>query len=605
MVYNYRNVTVRNGFWKSMEDLNSKVTVNAVYDRFYETGRIDAFRFDWKEGEPNQPHFFWDSDVAKWMEGAAYILSREDRPDLEEKIENIIDLIEKNQCEDGYFNIYFTVVKPEARWSCRDWHELYCAGHLMEAACAYYDVTGRDRFLRLMEKYADYIERVFVKERSAAFTTPGHEEIELALYRMYKTTGKKKYFELCRFFLENRGAEGNTEPDIFGSPYYAQNHLPIREQKEAFGHSVRAVYLYCGMADLALESKDEKLKEACVALFESITNKKMYVTGGIGSAYHGETFTIPYDLPNAGAYAETCASIGLMFFAQRMMALDPENAAKYADAIELEMYNGMLSGISLDGDKFFYENPLEIYFEERSRLNMLTSRERWPITQRPKVFGCSCCPPNLVRLLSSMGNYMYSYDEESGEVYVNQFADSLYENGEVKLSVITDYPYDNKIKISANAPFRVRIPGWCRGFKADADYSVKNGYACFGAGDVEVELDMTPELVASSVNVVRNLGKAALRYGPMIYCAEAKDNVGGVHKLYIDSERVADAKISYSEELCRNVIDCEGYYRVDAESGKLYAPYSLKLEPTNIRMIPYHCFANRGESDMLVYLNVK
>ncbi len=605
MKYNYRDVTIRGGFWKQMEDLNSKVTVNAVYDRFYETGRIDAFRFDWKEGEPNQPHFYWDSDVAKWMEGAAYILSREDRPDLEEKIEQIIDRIEKNQCEDGYFNIYFTVVKPEARWSCRNWHELYCAGHLMEAACAYYDVTGRDRFLKLMEKYADYIEKVFVKDRSAAFTTPGHEEIELALYRMYKTTGKSKYFELCRFFLENRGAEGNNEPDILGSPYYAQNHLPIREQKEAFGHSVRAVYLYCGMADLALESEDEGLKAACIALFDNITNKKMYITGGIGSAYHGETFTVPYDLPNAGAYAETCASIGLMFFAQRMMALDPENAAKYADAIELEMYNGMLSGISLDGDKFFYENPLEIFFAERNRLNMLESRERWPITQRPKVFDCSCCPPNLVRLLSSMGNYMYSYDEQSGEVYVNQFADSIYEHGDAKASVLTDYPYDNKIKISSNAPIRVRIPGWCHGFTANGKYELKNGYACFGAGDVEIELEMKPELVASSVNVVRNLGKAALRYGPVIYCAEAKDNEGGVHKLYIDSDKVADAKVSYNEELCRNVIDCAGYYRVDAESGKLYAPYSLKFEPTNIRMIPYHCFANRGESDMLVYLNVR
>ena len=345
MQYNYRNVTLRQGFWKQMEELNSKVTVNAVYDRFYETGRIDAFKFDWKEGEPNQPHFFWDSDVAKWMEGAAYILSREDRPDLEEKIESLIDLIEKNQCEDGYFNIYFTVVKPEARWSCRDWHELYCAGHLMEAACAYYDVTGRDRFLRLMEKYADYIKKVFVDEHSAAFTTPGHEEIELALYRMYKTTGNAKYFELCRFFLENRGLSENKEADILGSPYYAQNHLPIREQKEAFGHSVRAVYLYSGMADLALESGDEALKDACRALFESIVNNKMYVTGGIGSAYRGETFTVPYDLPNASAYAETCASIGLMFFAQRMIALDPENAAKYADAIELEMYNANSDGI--------------------------------------------------------------------------------------------------------------------------------------------------------------------------------------------------------------------------------------------------------------------
>jgi DUF1680 family protein len=288
-----------------------------------------------------------------------------------------------------------------------------------------------------------------------------------------------------------------------------------------------------------------------------------------------------------------------------MMVLDPDNAAKYADIIELEMYNGMLSGISLDGDKFFYENPLEIYFEERNRLNMLANRERWPITQRPKVFGCSCCPPNLVRLLASMGNYIYSYDEKSGEVYVNQFATSDYDNGKAKVSVVTDYPYANIIKITSDTPFRVRIPEWCHAFEADAKYQMKNGYACFGAGSVEIVLSMTPELVASSVNVVRNLGKAALRVGPIIYCAEAKDNERGVHKLYIDSDKVANAKISYSEELCRNVVDCEGYYRVDENQRKLYAPYSLKFEPAIIRMIPYHCFANRGESDMLVYLNVR
>ena len=605
MNFDYRNVTLRRGFWKQIEELNSKVTVNAVYDRFYETGRIDAFKFEWKKGDDKQPHFFWDSDVAKWMEGAAYIMAKEHRPDLEKKVESLIDEIEKNQCEDGYFNIYFTVVQPEARWSCRDWHELYCAGHLMEAACAYYDVTGRDRFLRAMEKYADYIKRVFVDERSASFVTPGHEEIELALYRMYKTTGKEKFLELCRHFLERRGLAENNEMNIGGSAYYAQNHLPIREQKEAFGHSVRAVYLYSAMADLALETGDGELKETCKALFENITGKKMYVTGGIGSTYYGEAFTICYDLPNAGAYAETCASIGLMFFARRMMLLDPENSAKYSDIIELEMYNGMLSGISLDGDKFFYENPLEIFLEERGRLKSLDKSERWPITQRPKVFGCSCCPPNLVRLLSSLGNYMYAYDEKSGEVYIDQFADSIYEKDGVRVEVSTDYPYDSAIKIKTNAPVRVRIPEWCHGFGTNKEHTVENGYACFGAGEFEVKLMITPELVASSVNVVRNLGKAALRYGPVIYCAEAIDNGGEVHKLYLDPERVADAKISYSEELGREVIDCDGFLRVDEQTGKLYAPYSRKFEPVTVRMIPYHCFANRGESDMAVYLNVR
>lgn len=605
MQYNYQNVKIESGFWKRMEELNSNVTVNAVYDRFCESGRIGAFKFDWKERAPDQPHIFWDSDVAKWIEGAAYIMSREDRPDLEKKVEDLIDLIEKNQCDDGYFNIYFTVVRPNDRWTDRNCHELYCAGHLIEAACAYYEATGRDRFLRLMEKYADYIYKVFAEEHSAAFVTPGHEEIELALYRLYRVTGNKKYFELCRFFLENRGIPGNTEKDILGTKYYAQNHLPIREQKEAFGHAVRAVYLYSGMADFALELNDEELKAACVALFENITGKKMYVTGGIGSTSHGEAFTTAYDLPNAGAYTETCASIGMMFFAQRMISLDPENAAKYADVVELEMYNGMLSGLSLDGDKFFYENPLEICFEERNRLATLGVSERWPITQRPKVFDCSCCPPNIVRVLPSIGNYMYAYDEKSGEVYVNQFADSTFDNGKAKVFVKTDYPYDGKLKINANVPVRVRIPGWCTKFDADKQVKVENGYACFHAGEFEVKFEMKPQLIASNANVVKNLGKAALRLGPVIYCAEAIDNGGDVHKLYLDPDSMASAKVSYDKTLERNVIDCNGYRRIDGGTEKLYMPYYPAFEKTSVRLIPYHCFANRGNSNMLVFLNVR
>ena len=211
-ISDYRNVTLLSGFWKQKEDLNRDVTIDAVYNRFDETGRVAAFKCDWKEGDPKQPHFFWDSDIAKWMEGAAYILKSNDRPDLMEKVEWLIDQIEKNQGEDGYFNIFFTVVQPEKRFTTRDWHELYCAGHLMEAACAYYEATGRDRMLKLMEKYADYIRKVFVEDKSAGFTTPGHEEIELALYRMYKTTGQQKYLDLCEFFLENRGQPRSSMP---------------------------------------------------------------------------------------------------------------------------------------------------------------------------------------------------------------------------------------------------------------------------------------------------------------------------------------------------------------------------------------------------------
>lgn len=605
MMTDYRRVKLEGGFWFEKQQLNQTVTTQAVYDRFFETGRIDAFKCDWKEGDPNKPHIFWDSDVAKWMEGAAYILATEERPDLEEKVEELIDRIAKNQGEDGYFNIYYTVVEPENRFTVRNNHELYCAGHLMEAACAYYEATGRDRFLRLMEKYADYIARVFVVEKSAAFETPGHEEIELALYRMYRTTGEKRFLELCAHFLERRGQPDNSEAQIFLAAHYAQSHAPIRDQHEAFGHSVRAMYLYAAMADYALETGDGALLTACRDLFLDATRHKMYVTGGLGSTRIGEAFTIPYDLPNAGAYTETCASIGMIFFARRMMQADPVHAAEYADIIELEMYNGALSGLSLDGDEFFYENPLEICRAERHRITATTDGERWPPSKRVKVFGCSCCPPNLTRWIASLGQDFYALDEEKREVYIHQFGTSTFESDGVSVRVRTRYPYSGRIHITANVPVHVRIPSWCHRFSADQPYREENSYARFEAGEILLTLAMRPELIASSVRVSRNIGKAALRRGPMIYCAEGVDHDGDVHTLCFDRMAVNTAKIVSDESLRTEVITMEGWRRVDCETEALYAPLLERYQPVTLRMIPYHLFANREKCDMLVYLSYR
>lgn len=604
MLTDYRNVRLTDGYWKSKEDLNRNVVIPAVYNRFFETGRIDAFRCDWKEGMPNRPHFFWDSDVAKWIEGASCILSREDDPGLEEKIETIIDLIEKNQCDDGYFNSFYITFPAEKRFDDRCRHELYCAGHLMEAACAYYHATGKDRFLRLMEKYADCIEKVFTVDKSASFITPGHEEIELALFKMYRTTGKRKYADLARFFLESRGQPGNNEAEVYGEPYYAQSHAPIRRQHEAFGHCVRAMYLYAGMADLAEETGDTELLEACRDLFDDTVNRKMYITGGIGSIKHGEAFTIDYDLPNNRAYTETCASLGMMFFANRMLKADPERPSKYADAVELEMYNGALSGLSLDGEKFFYENPLEIYLKERRRLTCTDEHESWPISQRVRVFDCSCCPPNINRVLASLGEYFYAYDSEKHAVYVNQFGSSIFRKDGISVVQKTGYPCSGLIEIESNVPVFVRIPGWCRSFKAGTPYTMANGYARFEAGKISVEFEMKPELVASNTGVVRNIGKAAMRMGPVIYCAEGIDNQDDVHTLVFDRDAVRDAETSFDELFGLPVITVDGFRRLNV-SGALYAPLEEKLENTRIRLIPYSCFANRGECDMLVFLNYR
>jgi len=463
----FSQTRITGGFWKQKQSLVRRVTTKAVYDRFAETGRIDAFRFDWKPDAPNKPHFFWDSDVAKWMEGAAYILKKTPDEALEAKVEEIIDDMEKNQRSDGYFNIYFITVDPANRFKNRDWHELYCAGHLLEAAVAYADATGKDRFLNIMEKYMDYITKVFVHEKSAAFTTPGHEEIELALVRAYRFTGKKKYLDLAAFFINERGMREDEKTE------YNQSHAPVREQDEALGHSVRAMYLYTAMADLAYELKDEKLNEACHKLYHDVVDKKMYIAGGLGSTYVGEAFTKPYDLPNEEAYTETCAGIGLMFFAKRMMMLD--NDASYADTIERVFYNGVMAGLSVGGDSFFYENPLEITL--MNHFTNMYGTKRYPITQRLKCFGCSCCPPNVNRLLPVLGEYVYGHENDT--LYINQFTDSTLFDGGVSCEMTTKYPLDGKVCIKASGVKKdaVRIPSWCEGFEMNKAYTMENGYA--------------------------------------------------------------------------------------------------------------------------------
>ncbi len=601
MKTDYRAVRLTGGFWKSKEDLNRDVTIPAVYNRFDETGRMDAFRCDWKDGMPNRPHIFWDSDVAKWMEGAAYILAREAIPALEKQVEDLIDLIEKNQGEDGYFNIYYTVVEPEKRYTDRNCHELYCAGHLMEAAVAYYEATGKDRFLRCMEKYAAYIKSVFLDGTAAVkpnFRTPGHEEIELALYRMYRCTGNQDWLELCAYFLNTRGTAADKENDAgYCQGTQIQAHLPIREQVSAVGHSVRAGYLYTAMADLAGETGDTILLDACRKLYEDLTNGKMYITGGLGSTCHGEAFTIPYDLPNDQAYTETCASIAMIYFAHRMLQLEKD--ARYADTIELELYNGMLSGLSLSGDAFFYENPLEIHLD-----NYKKQGGRYPITRRQKVFGCSCCPPNLNRVLSSLGQYFYSWD--GTEVWVNQFGDSTLDTGDIRLTQTTGYPVCGKISLhtEGTTAVHVRIPGWCRKFTANLPYVMEKGYAVFtGAGDIVVDLTMEPTLLQSCTGVYKNLDKAALTYGPLVYCVEAVDNGGDVHSLYFDT-RTPGWHMEVCETCGCPTFTAHGFRRIDP-TGSLYYPLSESFAETKLKLIPYHIFANREETNMLVFLGYR
>ena len=437
----FDHTRLRPGFWQDKQRMVLDTSIEAVRARFEQTGRFAAFDFAWKPGDPDKPHIFWDSDIAKWMEGAAYALQLAPNPALEAQVDEVVEKIIAHQEPDGYFNIYFTVVEPGKRFTRRTDHELYDAGHLIEAAVAYAATTGKRAFLDAMIRYADLIDRVFRVEGSAAFITPGHEEIELALVKLYRATGERRYLQLALFFVDRRGCQAEEEYAGFAGRGYCQDRLPVREETDAIGHAVRAVYLYAAMADLYAETGDETLMEACRRMFDSITQRRMYITGGIGSSAHGEAFTLDYDLPNLTAYAETCAALGLALFARRMSALEPDG--RYADAAERAMYNGFLSGVSLDGRSFFYENPLELQPRLRARdETMLHQGIHLPITQRVEVFECSCCPPNVLRFIASIADFLYT--RQDGALYVHHYMASETRTGGGLICQQTDYPYEGR-----------------------------------------------------------------------------------------------------------------------------------------------------------------
>lgn len=596
----FSDVKITGGYWKARQDINRSVTLKAVYDRFNETGRFEALKCDLRDGDTNIPHIFWDSDVAKWIEGASYILHSEKNDQAVEIIENAIDLIIKNSDKNGYFNSHFLVAEKENRFRLRECHELYCAGHLIEAAVAYYELTGKDRFLNAVKKYADYIERAFKIDNTAAFITPGHPEIELALVRLYKATGEKRYIELAKYFIDKRG--NCDEPGIYtdwANEYYSQDEIPVRERKTAEGHCVRALYLMCAAADIAYIYKDNDLKTACERFFDSIVNKRMYITGGVGSSNMGESFTIDYDLPNRTAYAETCAAISLAMFAERMLKFGADS--RYSDIIERTMYNGIMSGISLDGKSFFYENPLEID-PDFNNINTSTKvKERFPITQRVEVFDCSCCPPNIMRFVASISGLIYGFDDNT--VYINQYINSEGDVNGIKISQKTDYPNNGKITVRCNSnkkQIAFRIPCWCKSFNINKKYSIKNGYAYVDLDseeNIELELDMPVRIISANRRIHSDAGRIAVMRGPVVYCAEGIDNGADIKSIALPAESVFELAES---EFLLPILKTEAYRPFESDS--LYYEAVDDYEKIPLTLIPYYAFANRGESEMQVWL---
>lgn len=596
----FSDVKITGGYWKARQAINRSVTLKAVYDRFNETGRFEALKCDLRDGDTNIPHIFWDSDVAKWIEGASYILHSEKNDQAVEIIENAIDLIIKNSDENGYFNSHFLVAEKENRFRLRECHELYCAGHLIEAAVAYYELTGKDRFLNAVKKYADYIERAFKIDNTAAFITPGHPEIELALVRLYKATSEKRYIELAKYFIDKRG--NCDEPGIYtdwANEYYSQDEIPVRERKTAEGHCVRALYLMCAAADIAYIYKDNDLKTACERFFDSIVNKRMYITGGVGSSNMGESFTIDYDLPNRTAYAETCAAISLAMFAERMLKFGADS--RYSDIIERTMYNGIMSGISLDGKSFFYENPLEID-PDFNNINTSTKvKERFPITQRVEVFDCSCCPPNIMRFVASISGLIYGFDDNT--VYINQYMNSEGDVNGIKISQKTDYPNNGKITVRCNSnkkQIAFRIPCWCKSFNINKKYSIKNGYAYVDLDseeNIELELDMPVRIISANRRIHSDAGRIAVMRGPVVYCAEGIDNGADIKSIALPAESVFELAES---EFLLPILKTEAYRPFESDS--LYYEAVDDYEKIPLTLIPYYAFANRGESEMQVWL---
>ncbi len=581
-----------------------------VIDNFINAGR--ALRGE-GTGDGFYGMVFQDSDAAKWLEAAAYSLANFPDRDLEKTADSLIDIIAEAQDSDGYLNTYYTIKDKDKRWTnLLEGHELYCSGHMIEAAVAYYEATGKDKLLKVAQKNARHIYEVFIEGDHQGY--PGHPEIELALLRLYDVTKKEEYLTLAKHFIDIRGKDPQYyEKERQGrswtvwngdgrNHHYQQSFAPVREQKDAVGHSVRAVYLYTAMADLAAKTDDEGLRAACRRLFESITKRRMYITGGIGSTVHGEAFTVDYDLPGDTVYAETCASIGLIFFMSKL--LSDKVRGEYADVMERAFYNTVLAGMSLSGKNFFYVNPLEVI----PGISGEAVTHRHALPERPRWYTCACCPPNVARLISSFGRFAYT--EKTDTAYCNMFAagEVTFENG-IRLICETEYPYGFtvKYKVIKGGRLAIHIPGWSEENKLtvngkDKSFTAEDGYLYITARDADeitLTLDGRVRTVYPSEKIPALSGCAAITRGPLVYCFEGEDNDGDVLSLRVSAD--GEMKAAYEDILGGTVTVSVSGIRV--KSGEeLYSFEKPELQAATLKAIPYYMWGNRGINQMRVWL---
>jgi DUF1680 family protein len=628
------SVVIEDSFWAPRIEVNRNRTLATVHRKLIETGAIDNFAIaaGRKEGKFRGP--FWsDSDVYKWIEGVSYSLAARRDPQLEAQVDEVISLIAAAQMKDGYLDTYFQLVYPAGRWKYLAFgHEMFCAGHMYEAAVAHFEATGKRSFLDVAIRHADHVNSVFGPGRADG--QPGHEEIELALVKLYRATGQKRYLDLARYFIDHRGKkpsffEGeyqrldpNFRTDFLGSTIglrtlydeffrkdpsrfdtqYSQDHLPVREQDKVVGHAVRAMYLYSGMADVAAETQDQGLFDALLRLYRDLTTKRIYVTGGIGPSAENEGFTRDYDLPNETAYQETCASIGVAMWAERMLGLTGDG--RYADTMEQALYNGFLAGVALDGNTFFYDNPLSSRGAAR--------RREW--------FTVPCCPTNVARIMPSIGKYVYSESQDG--LWVNLYVQSRAKAG-ITLEQRTDFPQSGNVTISITKPppaeysLFLRIPGWAGTAEIKLNGrtlqpTVEHGYVMLrrrwaGGDRIELSFPMTVQQLEAHPAVLEDRGRVALRRGPFVYCLEEADNKFDLDRLMLP--RNARFEAHFEPDLLRGVtvLSADAILRKPGSwDDALYRPAREAAgERTPVRAVPYCVWANRGQGKMAVWLDSK
>jgi DUF1680 family protein len=613
---NFSQVTINDSFWKPAMDKVATTTIQAcIFQTETKTPRIRNFeKVAHNKEEKHEGIFYDDSDVFKALEAIAYSLKNHPDPQLEAKADEWIDKIAAAQLPDGYLNTYYTLGRLNERWSDMSMHEDYNGGHMIEAAVAYYNATGKKKFLDVSIKWANHFDSTFGPNKRHWVT--GHQELELALVKLYKTTNDKKYLDLAKWLLEERGhklAKGYTWTD-WKDTAYAQDVVPVREQKEITGHAVRAMYMYTGAADVAALTGDAGYMNAMNTVWEDVVYRNMYLTGGIGSSGNNEGFSVDYDLPNEQAYCETCASVGMVFWNQRMNMLTGDS--KFIDVLERSLYNGARDGLSLSGDRFFYGNPLAS--------NGRHFRREW--------FGTACCPANIARLIASLGDYIYANSDDA--LRINLFVGSntkvKMNKTDVAIAQTTNYPWDGNVTMAIDPSkkskfaLQIRIPGWITGeavpgglyvfedkkptpFTIDVNgkpaiLSMTKGYAVIDRewkkGDkVTINLPMEIKRVVSRPEVKQDEDRVALQRGPVVYCIEGADNDGQAWNVILPDNA------SFETSFQQNLLEGVQVIQFTAPTVQIKSDgQSVTTENKKVTAIPYYAWCNRGQNPMQVWL---